>query len=55
LSIIDLAGGTQPIPNEDETLWIVFRGDLQLPELREALVSRGTGLEPWRTLVIFTL
>jgi asparagine synthase (glutamine-hydrolysing) len=42
LSIIDLAGGTQPIPNEDESLWIVFNGEIfNYPELRETLVSRG--------------
>jgi len=46
LSIIDLAGGTQPIPNEDESLWIVFNGEIfNYPELREALVSRGTPLQ----------
>ena len=42
LRIIDLAGGAQPIPNEDETLWIVFNGEIfNYPELRETLVSRG--------------
>ena len=28
LSIIDLAGGQQPIPNEDKTLWIVLNGEI---------------------------
>jgi asparagine synthase (glutamine-hydrolysing) len=28
LSIIDLVGGRQPIANEDETLWIVFNGEI---------------------------
>jgi len=28
LSIIDLSGGSQPITNEDETLWIVFNGEI---------------------------
>ena len=28
LSIIDLAGGWQPIHNEDKTLWIVFNGEI---------------------------
>ncbi len=28
LSIIDLAGGHQPIANEDETCWIVFNGEI---------------------------
>ena len=42
LSIIDLSGGVQPIPNEDETMWIVFNGEIfNYPELRETLVSRG--------------
>ncbi|MGQ0428416.1 MAG: asparagine synthase (glutamine-hydrolyzing) [Gammaproteobacteria bacterium] len=28
LSIIDLAGGHQPIPNEDETVWVVCNGEI---------------------------
>ena len=28
LSIIDVAGGHQPIPNEDGTVWIVYNGEL---------------------------
>ena len=28
LSIIDLAGGIQPIHNEDKTLWIVYNGEV---------------------------
>lgn len=28
LSIIDVAGGQQPIANEDETAWIVFNGEI---------------------------
>jgi asparagine synthase (glutamine-hydrolysing) len=28
LSIIDLAGGHQPLSNEDETVWIVFNGQI---------------------------
>jgi asparagine synthase (glutamine-hydrolysing) len=28
LSIIDLAGGKQPIANEDESMWIVFNGEI---------------------------
>ncbi|MES1261234.1 MAG: asparagine synthetase B, partial [Acidobacteriota bacterium] len=28
LSIIDLSTGHQPIPNEDESLWIVFNGEI---------------------------
>ncbi len=42
LSIIDLAGGRQPIPNEDETLWIVFNGEVyNHRELRTYLEKRG--------------
>lgn len=42
LSIIDLAGGQQPIANEDETLWIVFNGEVfNYVELRPALEARG--------------
>ena len=28
LSIIDLSTGQQPITNEDQTLWIVFNGEI---------------------------
>ena len=28
LSIIDLAGGNQPMTNEDRTLWITFNGEI---------------------------
>src|SRR5580700_10896098 len=28
LSIIDLAGGHQPISNEDNTIWITFNGEI---------------------------
>lgn len=42
LSIIDLAGGHQPICNEDETIWIVFNGEIyNFLELRESLVKKG--------------
>ena len=42
LSIIDLSGGSQPIHNEDETLWIVFNGEIfNYPELREDLERSG--------------
>jgi len=42
LSIIDLGGGTQPIHNEDKTLWIVYNGEVfNYPELREKLVKLG--------------
>ncbi|GAC1527250.1 MAG: asparagine synthase (glutamine-hydrolyzing) [Chloroflexota bacterium] len=42
LSIIDLAGGHQPIANEDDTIWIVFNGEMyNFPELRSQLESAG--------------
>jgi asparagine synthase (glutamine-hydrolysing) len=42
LSIIDLAGGHQPIHNEDKSIWIVFNGEIyNFPELREGLLKRG--------------
>jgi asparagine synthase (glutamine-hydrolysing) len=42
LSIIDLAGGHQPVHNEDETVWIVFNGEIyNFPELRPELEERG--------------
>ena len=42
LSIVDVAGGHQPISNEDGTLWIVFNGEIYNHlALREQLVARG--------------
>jgi len=42
LSIIDVAGGHQPIHNEDQNVWVVFNGEIyNFPELRRALESRG--------------
>jgi asparagine synthase (glutamine-hydrolysing) len=42
LSIIDLAGGHQPVFNEDRTVWIVFNGEIyNFPKLREELLGRG--------------
>jgi asparagine synthase (glutamine-hydrolysing) len=42
LSIIDVAGGHQPIANEDESLVIVFNGEIyNYRPLRDLLVSRG--------------
>jgi asparagine synthase (glutamine-hydrolysing) len=42
LSIIDLAGGKQPIHNEDQSVWVVFNGEIyNFPELRRELESRG--------------
>ncbi len=42
LSIIDLAGGKQPLSNEDGTIWITFNGEIyNYRELRPALESAG--------------
>ncbi len=42
LSIIDLAGGDQPIANEDGTIWIVYNGEVfNYRELRRDLLARG--------------
>jgi asparagine synthase (glutamine-hydrolysing) len=42
LSIIDLIGGKQPITNEDQTLWIVFNGEIyNYRELRGYLEKHG--------------
>ena len=42
LSIIDLATGHQPIPNEDRTMWIVFNGEIyDFASLRAQLESQG--------------
>lgn len=42
LSIIDLAGGHQPIHNEDKSIWVVFNGEIyNFLELRAELEKRG--------------
>src|SRR5262245_34546388 len=42
LSIIDLAGGHQPIGNADGTLWVVCNGEIyNFRELRTVLEARG--------------
>src|ERR1700687_3679391 len=42
LSFVDVAGGHQPISNEDGTLWIVFNGEIYNHlVLREQLIARG--------------
>jgi len=42
LSIIDLNTGHQPLCNEDETVWIVFNGEIyNYQELRQDLQARG--------------
>src|SRR5208282_2326400 len=48
LSIVDVAGGHQPISNEDGTLWIVFNGEIYNHlALREHFIARGRlGIKP---------
>jgi asparagine synthase (glutamine-hydrolysing) len=42
LSIIDLAGGHQPVFNEDRSIWIVYNGEVyNFPELRRELEAAG--------------
>ncbi len=42
LSIIDLAGGHQPICNEDGTVWIVFNGEIyNYQSVRAELIRKG--------------
>jgi asparagine synthase (glutamine-hydrolysing) len=42
LSIIDLAGGHQPLSNEDGTVWAVFNGEIyNYPALRHRLEAKG--------------
>ena len=42
LSIIDVAGGHQPLTNEDGTLWLVANGEIyNYRELRSTLLTRG--------------
>lgn len=42
LSIIDLAGGAQPLANEDETVWVTFNGEIyNFQELRTELERLG--------------
>ncbi|HSU13298.1 asparagine synthase (glutamine-hydrolyzing) [Longimicrobium sp.] len=42
LSVVDLAGGAQPLSNEDGTVWVTFNGEIyNFPELARELRSRG--------------
>jgi asparagine synthase (glutamine-hydrolysing) len=42
LSIIDLAGGHQPMSDEHETVWVIFNGEIyNFIELRRELESKG--------------
>ena len=42
LSIIDIAGGAQPMHNEDQTVWVTFNGEIfNYLELRQTLLKQG--------------
>ncbi|MHB8254063.1 MAG: asparagine synthase (glutamine-hydrolyzing) [Acidiferrobacter sp.] len=42
LSIIDIAGGAQPLANEDRTVWVTFNGEIfNYVELRRHLKKQG--------------
>lgn len=42
LSIIDLSGGHQPLCNEDESVWVIFNGEIyNYQALRTELISKG--------------
>lgn len=42
LSIIDVSGGSQPMSNRDQSIWIVFNGEIyNFPELKSELQSKG--------------
>jgi asparagine synthase (glutamine-hydrolysing) len=42
LSIIDLVGGHQPMSDQEESVWVVFNGEIyNFPELRQELESFG--------------
>jgi asparagine synthase (glutamine-hydrolysing) len=42
LSIIDLSTGDQPMSNEDDSIWLVFNGEIyNFQELRQQLLAKG--------------
>ena len=42
LSIIDVEGGAQPLANEDDSVWIVYNGELyNEPDLKPGLAAKG--------------
>ncbi len=42
LSIIDIEGGSQPLTNEDNSLYVIFNGEIyNYIELREELEKKG--------------
>jgi asparagine synthase (glutamine-hydrolysing) len=48
LAIVDVAGGRQPMCNEDGSIWIVFNGEIyNHAELRPELLDRGHRYRTW--------
>ena len=42
LSIIDLSGGHQPMADQEETVWVIFNGEIyNFPQLKRELQSHG--------------
>jgi asparagine synthase (glutamine-hydrolysing) len=42
LSIVDLSMGHQPISNEDDSIWLIFNGEIyNHQDLRKALIAKG--------------
>jgi asparagine synthase (glutamine-hydrolysing) len=42
LSIIDLSKGHQPISNEDESIWIIYNGEIyNFPSIKKELLEKG--------------
>ena len=42
LSIIDLSGGHQPMADQEETVWVIFNGEIyNFPELKRELQAHG--------------
>ena len=42
LAIIDLAGGAEPIANEDKTVWLIYNGEIyNFRQLRQELQAQG--------------
>src|SRR5204863_3698034 len=42
LSIIDLSGGHQPMSDAEESVWLVFNGEIyNFEELRQQLLAKG--------------
>jgi asparagine synthase (glutamine-hydrolysing) len=55
-SIIDLAGGHQPMSNEDGSVWVVFNGEIyNFRALRDELALSGHCLHWLWSLLMFRL